>query len=87
MGFKVRAIEKGYYGLQVRYPKTDQRQQADEFEIDDPSHFSSRWMEPVGWDPKAGKKKAAAPAKAKPVEDAQAGGADQSQAGDDDLTS
>lgn len=84
MSYRVRAIEKGYYGLQVRYPKTDQRQEADEFELTDPSHFSARWMEPLGWDPKAGKRRVAAPAKAQPKTDE---GAGQAVAGDDDLTS
>lgn len=40
----VRATERGYYG-------NKRRDEGEEFGIADRSHFSARWMEPVGWEP------------------------------------
>lgn len=37
---KVKAIQKGYYGHQIRKPGA-------EFFITDPKHFSKKWMEKV----------------------------------------
>lgn len=62
---KVEATEPGYYGGK-------RRDVGEEFGIADRTHFSKRWMQPVGWEPddaapvKAAPRLQPAPAKAAP---------------------
>jgi hypothetical protein len=55
---KVEALELGYYGRQRRRPGVH-------FNLEKAEHFSERWMEPIGWDPKAPEKKVLPPVETK----------------------
>jgi hypothetical protein len=60
---EVVATQKGYYKLEIRYPGA-------KFKLSDRKHFSDKWMQPVGWDPRAKEKPVVAiPKRPEPVQD------------------
>ena len=47
----VRATTGSEEGTVVGYYGERRRREGEEFELEDPSHFSHRWMEAVDWEP------------------------------------